>query len=258
MFKIIFIGSGCWQGIPAPFGEDSISRNVEWGSKDFRFRTSLYIETEKGKKILVEVTPDIRLQSWKFKLEKPDSILISHWHWDHLFGLLDLDWFAEKNAMTVYGNKVTKKWYTQRMEHIGIDFHTFDSYESFGIDNVKITPITVCHVEETHGFLFEDKPSGKKFVYLSDLYALPPETVEYISGVDAITVDATYIESDVNDDETHLKKDQIKPFLESLNAREIILTNIGSYHGLTHDELERRFPQCTIAYDGMERKFSLS
>ena len=231
---------------------------MEWGSKDFRFRTSLFIETEKGKKILVEVTPDIRLQSWKFKLEKPDIILISNWHWDHLFGLLDLDWFAQKNVMTVYGNKVTKKWYTERMGHIGVDFHVFNSYRSFEIDNIIITPILVHHVEETHGFLFEDKLSGKKFVYLSDLYAIPPETAECISGADAITVDATYLESDVDDDDTHLKKDQIKPFLESLNVGEIILTNIGSYQGLTHTEFEQRFSQYTIAYDGMNREFSFS
>jgi len=107
MFKLTFIGSGCWQGIPALFGDDTISQNVEWGSKDFRFRTSLHIETENKKNIIVEATPDIRLQSWKFKLNVPDAILISHWHWDHLFGLLDVDWFAEKNGLTVYGNRLS-------------------------------------------------------------------------------------------------------------------------------------------------------
>ena len=108
MMEVTFLGSGCWQGIPAPFGDDEISQSVEWGSKDFRFRTSLHITTDKGKHILVEATPDVRLQSWKFKIGKPDAILISHWHWDHLFGLLDLDYFAYKNRLVVYGNKVTK------------------------------------------------------------------------------------------------------------------------------------------------------
>ncbi len=256
MFKVTFVGSGCWQGIPAPFGEDSISREVEWGSKDFRFRTSLHIETENGKSILVEVTPDVRLQSWKFKLGKPDIVLISHWHWDHLFGLLDLDWFAQKNKMIVYGNKMTEKWYSEKMGHIGVDFRIFDPYKSFDIDTIKITPITVNHVKETHGFLFEDKQSGKKFAYLSDLYSVPSETARFISDIDAVTVDATYLESDVDDDDTHLKKGQVRPFLKSLHAKEIILTNIGSYHGLTHSELEQRFPQYTIAYDGMSRVFS--
>lgn len=255
MIKVDFIGSGCWQGIPAPFGDDKISQNVEWNSKDFRFRTSLHIKTENGKSIVVEATPDIRLQSWKFKLKKPDAILISHWHWDHLFGLLDLSWFSEKSELLVYGNSVTKKWYDERMSHIKISFRVFESYKSFEIDNVRITPITVNHVEDTDGFLFEDTNSDKKLAYLSDLHGIPEKTADLVKGIDAIIIDATYIESNLDDDPTHLQKNQIVPFLESLSAREIILTNIGSYQELTHENLEKKFPQYTIAYDGMSRQY---
>ncbi|MDO8579366.1 MAG: MBL fold metallo-hydrolase [bacterium] len=255
MMKVIFLGSGCWQGIPAPFGCDKISQNVEWNSKDFRFRTSLHIETENGKSIIVEATPDIRLQSWKFKLKKPDAILISHWHWDHLFGLLDLDWFVENNALAVYGNSVTKKWYDERMSHVKVSFQTFESYKSFEIDNIRVTPITVNHVKDTDGLLFEDMNSGKKLAYFSDLYEIPAETLDLIENIDAIITDVTYLESNIDDDPTHLQKNQIIPFLESLNAREIILTNIGSYQNLTHENLEKKFPQYTIAYDGMSRQY---
>ncbi|MBP9698053.1 MAG: MBL fold metallo-hydrolase [Candidatus Moranbacteria bacterium] len=255
MMEVTFLGSGCWQGIPAPFGDDEISQSVEWGSKDFRFRTSLHITTDKGKHILVEATPDVRLQSWKFKLGKPDAILISHWHWDHLFGLLDLDYFAYKNRLVVYGNKVTKEWYDDKMSHINVDFRLFKSHDSFLIDNIKITPFAVDHVEGTSGFLFEDMLTGKRLAYLSDLFGLPPATVDLINGIDAIITDATYIESDIDDDSTHLKKDQIIPFLGNLKAEEIILTNIGSYQGLTHSDLEQRFKEYTIAYDGMSRIF---
>ncbi|MEK7568655.1 MAG: MBL fold metallo-hydrolase [Patescibacteria group bacterium] len=255
MIKLTFIGSGCWQGIPAPFGADKISQNVEWGSKDFRFRTSLHIETENGKSIVVEATPDIRLQSWKFKLGKPDAILVSHWHWNHLFGLLDLDWFAKKNPLIVYGNSVTKEWYEERMNHVNVNFQTFKSYEPFEIDNLRITPVAVEHVSGTDGFLFEDLNSGKRFAYLSDLSGIPDDTVGMIRDIDLIITDVTYIESDINDDPTHLKKDQIIPFLKNLKAKEIVLVNIGSYQKLTHDDLEQKFPQYAIAYDGMERWF---
>ena len=256
MMKVTFLGSGCWQGIPAPFGDDHISQHVEWGSKDFRFRTSLHIETEHGKRIIVEATPDIRLQSWKFGLKKPEAILVSHWHWDHLFGLLDLDWFAEKNQLAVYGNSVSKRWYDERMSHINVDFKVFDSYHSFEIDNVKITPIKVDHVEKTDGFLFEDMNSGKKVAYLSDLHGLPQKTAELINGIETVITDATYIESNISDDPTHLQKDQFQPFLESLKAKEIILTSIGSYQGLKHEDLEGKFPQYTIAFDGMSRELA--
>jgi phosphoribosyl 1,2-cyclic phosphate phosphodiesterase len=256
VMQLTFLGSGCWQGIPAPFGDDKISQQVEWGSKDFRLRTSLHIETENRKSIIVEATPDIRLQSWKFKLKKPDAILVSHWHWDHLFGLLDLDRFAEKHLLAVYGNSVTKEWYDERMSHIKVDFHTFESYKSFAIDNISITPIAVNHVEDTDGFLFEDLTSDKKLAYFSDLHRIPTKTAKLVENIEAIITDATYLESDIDDDPTHLQKDQITPFLKSLNTKETILTNIGSYQGLTHEDLRKKFPQYTIAYDGMERHYS--
>lgn len=254
MFKLTFLGSGCWQGIPAPFGNDEISQNVQWGSKDFRFRTSLHIETENGKNIIVEATPDIRLQSWKYKLKNPDAILVSHWHWDHLFGLLDLDWFSRKSNLIIYGNKITKKWYDNRMSHVLVDFNLFNSYETFEIDNIKITPIVVNHIEGTDGFLFEDLKSGKKVAYLADLNGIPKKTADLINDINIIITDATYIESDINDDSTHLQKKQIIPFLGNLKAKEIILTHIGSYQNLTHENLEKKFPQYTIAFDGLERK----
>lgn len=254
MIKLTFLGSGCWQGIPAPFGDDKISKNVRWRSKDFRFRTSLQIVTDSGKSIIVEITPDIRLQSWKFNIGKPDACLISHWHWDHLFGLLDLDWFAEKHGLTIYGNRVTKEWYDSRMSHIKVDFKVFESFKPFVIDNVRITPISVDHVKDTHGFLFEDVNTSNKIAHLSDLCGASSPTVTLVQNADAIITDATYLESDI-DDPTHLQKDQIVPFLNQLTASEIILTNIGSYHGFTHVDLEKKFPQYTIAYDGMKRVY---
>ena len=253
--QLTFLGSGCWQGIPAPFGDDEISKHVPWDSKDFRFRTSLHLQTENGKNVIFEATPDIRLQSWKLKLTKPDAIIVSHWHWDHLFGLLDLDWFAEKHTLTVYGNSVSKEWYDSRMSHIKVDFRVFQSYEPIEIDNLHITPIVVDHVKDTDGFLIADMTGGKRIAYLSDLRGMPDQTANMVQNIDAIITDATYLESDVADDPTHLQKNQLPSFLEKLKANEIILANIGSHQGLTHEDLQQKFPQYTIAYDGMKREY---
>lgn len=255
MIRLTFLGSGCWQGIPAPFGDDTVSKSVIWNSKDFRFRTSLQIETDSGKNILVELTPDIRLQSWKFNISKPDVCLISHWHWDHLFGLLDLGWFIEKYGLTIYGNQVTKNCYDSQMNHLKADFRIFESFKPFVVDNIRITPVPVTHVNDTHGFLFEDINSGHKVVYLSDLCGVPAETDIFLQNADAIISDATYLESEIHDDLTHFQREQIIPFLKQLSTNEIILTNIGSYQGLTHQDWEKKFPQYTIAYDGLKRQY---
>lgn len=255
MMNLTFLGSGCWQGIPSPFIDDKISKKVEWNSKDFRFRTSLLLETKKKKKILIEITPDIRLQSWKFKLEKLEAVLVSHWHWDHFFGLMDVSWYAEKNKLKIYGNSTTKSFYKSKMSHIPVAFKEFNSYKSFTIDNVKITPISVNHINKTDGFLFENKISNKKIAYLPDLNGLPEKTKDIIKGIDTIIIDATYLASSLKDDPDHFNNKQLLDFLPILKTKEIILTNIGSYHNLNHSNLTKKFPQYTISYDGLKRKY---
>ena len=66
------------------------------------------------------------------------------------------------------------------------------------------------------------------------------------------------MESDIYDDTTHFQKDQIIPFLEELTANEIILTNIGSFQDLTHEDLVKKLPSYTIAYDGMTGQLIVS
>ena len=254
--KLKFLGSACWQGVPGQFCDDSVSKNVKWDSKDFKFRTSLLIETKNKKTIIVEISPDIRLQAWKYQLKVPDAFLISHWHWDHLFGLKDLDWFCEKYNPIVYGNKITKEWYDSDMSYIPINFKLFKSYESFTIDNIKVTPFEVYHVEGTDGFLFDNLNNGKKFAYLADLCGMPKKSLELIDGCDTIIVDATYIGGEgIDGDKTHFWKKDLLIFLKSLNCKEIILTHISSIHNLNHNDLEKLYPEYIISYDGLEREY---
>lgn len=253
--KVTFLGSGCWQGIPAPFCDDEISRKVEWGTKDFRLRTSLLIETESGKTIVIEITPDIRIQAWKFKLKRPDAFFISHWHFDHLYGLLELDLYSERYAPVVYGSRTTRDWYQNSMSHVKVDFKKFTSYEPIEIDEVEITPVSVDHVPGTDGFICKNKLTGKSFVYLSDLYAIPEQTRALLGDVEAIIADATYLEGKPIKDETHFEGRDLLAYLKQFEGKEIILTNIGSFNNMTHEQLQEKHAPHVIAYDGLVRTY---
>ncbi len=64
--------------------------------KDLRYRTSLYMEAE-GKKILIDCGPDFAQQRDEFGVEKPDAILLTHEHFDHVNGLADLEVYRRAN-----------------------------------------------------------------------------------------------------------------------------------------------------------------
>ncbi len=90
VFKVTIIGSGGWGGIPAPFCRCKACQSArEPGSKDNRTRPEILVETEKGR-FLIEISPDIRTQSSRFDLSGILHFLISHWHFDHMYGLLEL------------------------------------------------------------------------------------------------------------------------------------------------------------------------
>ena len=87
MTKITILGSGAAPGVPSVSGG--------WGCcnplnpKNRRFRTGTYIELN-GTKILIDTSPDIRLQLLNNSIKAVDGILYTHAHADHLHGIDDL------------------------------------------------------------------------------------------------------------------------------------------------------------------------
>jgi len=62
------------------------------------------VESEEGK-FLIEISPDIRLQVARHGLTDISDFLVSHWHFDHLYGILELGaWsqFIKKGGITIY------------------------------------------------------------------------------------------------------------------------------------------------------------
>jgi phosphoribosyl 1,2-cyclic phosphate phosphodiesterase len=53
-------------------------------------RTSILLQSEKGKSILVDTTPDLRTQCLNNQIESIDAVIITHDHADHLHGIDDL------------------------------------------------------------------------------------------------------------------------------------------------------------------------
>ena len=78
--KIKILGSGGWNGIPASFCDCKVCGLAKENpdSKNNRTRPEILVETKKGR-FLIEISPDIRLQSTKFNLVNIKDFLISHW-----------------------------------------------------------------------------------------------------------------------------------------------------------------------------------
>lgn len=273
--EVKMLGSGSWEGIPAPFCNCRVCESSKrHGSKDNRTRPELLIETSKGK-FLIEISPDFRIQSSQFNLPNITDFLISHWHFDHMYGLLELHSWAKSRAgkkPLIYCSQKTKEWLDRSFAHIPKEVIVLEPYKKFELYGVNITPIPVYHMHEqdknigekdlnnSFGYILE--ANGRKISYLGDYYKVPNKSIELIKGSDVIIADGTFLfeelfpkrpqQSNLKSDPDHIHGKEIFDFVRSLEASKIIFHSIAHLPEKTHEELQKMLPEnMFISYDGM-------
>ncbi len=85
--KITLLGTGTSQGIPAPMCTCKVCSSTD--SRDKRLRCSALVETN-GLSILIDTSIDFRQQMLRAGIKRIDAVLLTHHHFDHLFGLDDI------------------------------------------------------------------------------------------------------------------------------------------------------------------------
>lgn len=277
--SVTMLGSGCWEGTPAPFCRCKLCRIASKNilSVENRMRPSFHIKA-KETQFIMEIGPDFRMQAAKFNLPKIKDYLVSHWHNDHLFGVFDLHFYAElvlKEKINIYCSKEVSRYIQQHIGYMPINVIVVKPFESFRLGGVKITPFPVYHMhsqddmkkggdlENVFGFLLEH--SERQVAYLADYYKIPEKSHELIQNVDVVIADGTYLfeekwpNKDLQNmtrkekDPDHLHGNEITVFTKSLHAKKVVYHSISHLPGLTHDKLQSSLPDDQlIGFDGMQ------
>ncbi|MGV8161919.1 MAG: MBL fold metallo-hydrolase [Candidatus Nanoarchaeia archaeon] len=275
---ITILGSGGWEGIPAPFCKCRVCKSAkDPKSKDYRTRPEILIETKKGK-ILLELSPDIRLQSNKYNLTEIKDFFISHWHFDHMYGLLELHAWSEfnmKGDINIYCSQKTKDWLDKAFAHIRKNIIVIKPFEKITLYGMEITPIPVRHMysrdkdlseeqlDNVFGFII--KENNKKFVYLPDYFAIPNKSLNMLKSTDIVVMDGTYLFEDLfpnkpeqnglKSDPDHYHGKNILNLAKTIMSKKIVFHSITHLTEKKHAELQKMLPrQMHISYDGMKLK----
>lgn len=188
---ITIMGSGTSTGVPLVGCKCSVCTSLD--HRDQRLRTSLFIETKKGQRIIVDTGPDLRTQLLKNKISAIDFAIITHEHADHLHGIDDLRPFSfgpPVKEIPVFTNAPTKAFIEERYPYI----FKAASRPSIGggvprlnIQSVEMEKTTVINGEE---FFFFSYPHGygvtmgfihDTFAYVVDCLELPDHLVKILN-----------------------------------------------------------------------------
>ena len=269
--KITILGSGAWEGIPAPFCHCTVCSLAinNPSDKNNRTRPQLFVETATGA-FLVEASPDLRQQSSRIDQVDITDILVSHWHFDHMYGLHELLTWSKKRIANgkppiIHGSAGTKSVVDREFSYLPFQYQLHRPFDTFTLNGVTITPIPLLHmrrqdesvpldkVENTFGYMFDD--GNRKVAYLADYYDVPERSLNAIKEADVIIADGTYLGTSAYRSQkvNHMHGDDILKFTQSIDAKKVYFHSVSHLLGQTHDELEAMLPsRHFLAFDGIE------
>ena len=240
-------------GVPRP---DGFFGNCNpKNKKNYRSRCSALIKT-KNENVLIDTSPDMRVQLINNKIKKIDKVLYSHMHADQTHGINDLRVFylQNKKPIPVYADHPTKKYLLNNFRYCFVNYSKeypatlklMSINNKFNIKDgskkISIKPIKVKHGNVDSICYIIDK----KLAYISDVSKIFEKDFKYLKDLNYLVLDCLWI----NNHPSHLNLEESLDLINKLNPKKAILTNLSPV--LDYDYLRKILPKKVVpAFDGL-------
>ena len=248
--ELLFLGTGTSAGIPMIGCTCPVCTSRD--PRDKRTRPSVVISYG-GTRVLIDTTPELRLQCVAHGVDRIDALVYTHAHADHVMGLDDVRRF---NAIA--GGPLDVWMDARTYETIARCFgYAFKApspettlfrpplvyrevTRPFQIKGVTWTPVPLLHGDmPILGFRVGN------LAYCTDVSRIPDESFQLLEGLDVLVLDALQWRKHA----THFSVEEAMKVSRRIGARQTLFTHIA--HALAHEETNNLLPPTMkLAYDG--------
>ncbi len=249
--ELLFLGTGTSAGIPMIGCHCPVCSSPD--PHDKRTRPSVVISSG-GTTVLVDTTPELRMQCLANGIEALDAVVYTHGHADHVMGLDDLRRFnaISGKSLDVWADARTQVSLhrsfgyaflgppppEQRVFRPNLKLRTIEG--GFQIGSMHWQPVPLLH---GHGSVLGFRMD--RLAYCTDVSAIPEPSFALLEDLDVLVLGAL----SPNKHPSHFSLDEAVAASKKIGARQTLFTHIG--HLLKHEETNRTLPDnIRLAYDG--------
>ncbi|MDP9175343.1 MAG: MBL fold metallo-hydrolase [Planctomycetota bacterium] len=248
--ELLFLGTGTSAGVPMIGCHCPVCISTD--PHDKRTRPSAVISYGKTR-VLIDTTPELRLQCVNYGVESINAIVYTHGHADHLMGLDDVRRFnaLSGSPLDVWASAAThdtlQRCFGYAFVEPNPDHKLFRPHliprlieGPFEIGEKTWIPIPLFHgTMPVLGFRVD------RLAYCTDVNQIPESSFELLKGVEVLVLDALQYRKHM----THFSVDEAIAAARRIGARQTFFTHIA--HALGHEATNKALPDgMRLAYDG--------
>jgi phosphoribosyl 1,2-cyclic phosphate phosphodiesterase len=272
--RMLILGSGTSSGVPVIGCGCAVCRSDDPRDNRLRCSACLQFKDAQGadRVILIDASPDLREQALRHKLIRCDSIVFTHNHVDHTFGLdevrrfnvlmqASIDVFAEEHTFQ-HLHRVYRHIF-ERHKNVNDSFvatlipRMINPEQCFDSQGLRFTPLRLLHGKlpvlgfriealDGNGELAQEQHPPLPLAYCTDVSSIPPETWKQLTGLYALVLDMLRYRHHP----THFTVDQAIAAATQIGAKQTYFTHMT--HDIRHAELDPSLPEgMALAYDGL-------
>ena len=253
-----FLGTGTSVGVPMVGCDCAVCRSPN--PKNQRYRCSVLI-TAPGGNLLIDTTPELRLQLVREDVRLVHTVLYTHYHVDHLFGLDDLRIFPMLlNApLPIYCTEDTEEVIRRAFAYAfepataalpagwlpKLEFRRIDE-TPFEVLGERVTPVPLAHGRfDVLGFRIG------RMAYCTDVSGIPERSWPLLADLDVLILGAL---RPGKPHPSHFSLEQALDAIAQLKPRQAYITHMS--HGMDYDAVTPTLPpNVALGYDGLSFRF---